>query len=65
MLFVNQQKYHHHLFLTLAVFKRVEYLPITNESLNKLASWSEITILSGFHALAGILHGPVVLLSKD
>ena len=30
--------------MTLAVFKRVVKLPVVNERLNKLSSWSEISV---------------------
>ena len=37
-------------------------LPVVNERLNKSASWSEISFLSSFNTLIGILYGPVALL---
>ena len=48
--------------LTLAVFNRVGKLPFVNKRLNKSASWSEISFLSNFNTLVGILYGPVALL---
>ena len=48
--------------MTLAVFNRVGKLPVVNERLNKTASWSEISFLSSFNTLVGILYGPVALL---
>ena len=48
--------------MTLAVFNRVGKLPVVNERLDKTASWSEISFLSSFNTLAGILYGPVALL---
>ena len=36
-------------------------MPIVNERLNKFASWSEISFLSCFNNLFGILYGPVAL----
>ena len=52
--------------MTLAVFKRVGKLPVVNERLNKLESWSEISFLSSFNTLVGIIYGPVALLiSRD
>ena len=48
--------------MTLAVFKRVGKLPIENERLNNLASWSELSFLSSFNTLAQLLHVPVALL---
>ena len=44
--------------MTLSVFKRVRKLPVTNEKLNKLASFSEISFWSSFNNLVEILHGP-------
>ena len=52
--------------MTLAVFQRVGKLPVVNERLNKLESRSEISFLSSFNSLVGILYGPVALLiSRD
>ena len=52
--------------MTLAVFERVEKLPVVNEILNKLPSWSEISFLSSFNTLVGMLYGPAALLiSRD
>ena len=48
--------------MTLAVFKRVEKLPVENERLNNLASWSELSFLNSFNTLAQLLHVPVALL---
>ena len=48
--------------MTLAVFDRVRKLPVITERLNKSASWSEISFLSSFNTLIGILYGPVALL---
>ena len=50
------------IWMTLAVFNRVGKLPVVNERLNKTASWSEISFLSSFNTLVGILYGPVALL---
>ena len=36
-------------------------MPVVNERLNKLASWSEISFLSCFNNLLEILYGPVAL----
>lgn len=44
--------------MTLSVFKRVRKLPVANEKLNKLASFSEISFWSSFNNLVEILHGP-------
>ena len=44
--------------MTLTVGK----VPVINERFNKLPCWSEISFLSSFNTLVGILHGPVVLL---
>ena len=38
--------------MTLAVFNRVEKLPVVKERLNKLASWSEISFLSSFNTFS-------------
>ena len=52
--------------MTLAVFERVEKLPVVNEILNKLTSWLEISFLSSFNTLVGMLYGPAALLiSRD
>ena len=52
--------------MTLAVFERVEKLPVVNKILNKLPSWSEISFLSSFNTLVGMLYGPAALLiSRD
>ena len=48
--------------MTFAVFNRVGKLPVINERLNKSASWSEISFLSSFNTLVGILYGTVALL---
>ena len=48
--------------MTLAVFNRVGKMPAVNEILNKSVSWSEISFLSSFNTLVGILYGPVALL---
>ena len=48
--------------MILAVFNRVGKLPVVNERLNKSASWSEMSFLSNFNTLVGILYGPVALL---
>ena len=48
--------------ITLAVFKRVRKVPVVKERLNKSASCSEISFLSIFKTLLGILYGPVDLL---
>ena len=47
---------------TLAFFKRDLKLPVVNERLKKLASVSEISFLSSFNTLHGLLYGTVVLL---
>ena len=52
--------------MTLAVFNRVGKLSVLNQRLNKSANWSEISFLSSFNTLVGILYGPVaVLISSD
>ena len=52
--------------MTLAVFERVEKLPVVNKILNKLPSWSEISFLSSFNTLVGMLYGRAALLiSRD
>ena len=52
--------------MTSADFKRVGKLPVVNGRLNKLASWSEISFLSSFNILFGILYGAFALLiSRD
>ena len=52
--------------MTLAVFERVEKLPVVNEILNKLPSWLEKSSLSSFNTLVGMLYGPAALLiSRD
>ena len=49
--------------MTLANFDRVGKLTvITLNRLNKSASWSDISFLSSFNTLIGILYGPVALL---
>ena len=48
--------------ITLAVFKRVGKVPVVKERLNKSASCSEISFLSIFKTLLGILYGSVDLL---
>ena len=48
--------------IILAVFKRVGKVPVVKERLNKSASCSEISFLSSFKTLLGILYGPVDLL---
>ena len=48
--------------MTLAVFNRVRKLPVVNERLNKSARWSEISFLSSFNTLVGMLYGAVALL---
>ena len=48
--------------MTLAVFNRVGKLTVVNERLNKSASWSEMSFLSNFNTLVGILYEPVALL---
>ena len=48
--------------MTLEVFNRVGKLPVINERKNKSAAWSEMSFLSNFNTLVGILYGPVVLL---
>ena len=48
--------------ITLAVFKRVRKVPVVKEKLNKSASCSELSFLSIFKTLLGILYGPVDLL---
>ena len=48
--------------MTLAVFNRLGTLSFVNKRLNKSASWSEISFLSGFNTFVGILYGPVALL---
>ena len=48
--------------MTLAVFNRVGKLPVVNERLNKSASWSEMSFLSNFNTLVGILYGSAALL---
>ena len=48
--------------MALAVCNRVGKLPVVNERLNKTASWLEISFLSSFNTLVGILYGPVALL---
>ena len=48
--------------MTLAVFNRVGKLTVANERLKKSARWSEISFLSGFNTLVGILYGTVALL---
>ena len=59
---MNILKYYQGLILyigmTLSVFKRVRKLPVANEKLNKLASFSEISFWSSFNNLVEILHGP-------
>ena len=40
-------------------------MPVVNERLNKSASWSEISFLSSFNTLVGILYGPVALLISN
>ena len=46
--------------MTLANFDRVGKLTvITLNRLNKSASWSDISFLSSFNTLIGILYGPV------
>ena len=48
------------------VFQSVGTLSVINEGLNKFASWSEISFLSSFNTLVGILYGAVALLiSRD
>ena len=51
--------------MTSAVLNRVGKLPIVNERLDKLASCSQISFLSSFNTLAGILYGPVALLMSS
>ena len=52
--------------MTLALFNRVGKLSVVNKRLNKSVSWSEISYLSSFNTLVGILYGPVALLiSRD
>ena len=48
--------------ITLAVFKRVGKVPVVKERLNKSVSCSEMSFLSIFKTLLGILYGPVDLL---
>ena len=48
--------------MTSAVINRFGKLLVVNEILNELASWSEISFLSSFKYLVGILYGPVALL---
>ena len=50
--------------ITLAVFKRVGKVPVVKERLNKSASCSEISFLSIFKTLLGILYGPADLLTS-
>ena len=45
--------------MILAVFIRVGKLPTVNETLNKSASWSDISFLSSFITLVGILYGVI------
>ena len=47
--------------MTLAVFDRVGKVPVVKESLNKSASWSEISFLSSFNTLVRTLYGPDAL----
>ena len=47
---------------TLTFFKRDWKLSVVNERLKKLASDSEISSLSSFNTLHGLLYGTVVLL---
>ena len=46
--------------MALAVFKRVEKLPVVNERLNKLANLLKVSLLRCF-TLVGILRIPVAL----
>ena len=46
--------------MTSAVFKSVRKLPVANERLNKLSSWSEILFLSSFNTLVVILYGQFI-----
>ena len=48
--------------MTLANFDRVGKLTVITERLNKSASWSDISFLSSFNTLIGILYRPVALL---
>ena len=48
--------------ITLAVFKRVGKVPVVKQRLNKSASYSEMSFLSTFETLLGILCGSVDLL---
>ena len=48
--------------MTLVVFNTVGKLPVVNERLNKSASFSEISFLSSFNTLVGMLYGPAALL---
>ena len=48
--------------ITLAVFKRVGKVPVVKQRLNKSASYSEMSFLSTFKTLLGILCGSVDLL---
>ena len=48
--------------VTLAVFKGVGKVPVVKERLSKSASCSEMSFLSIFKTLLGILYGPVNLL---
>ena len=48
--------------ITLLVFKRVGKVPIVKERLNKSASCPEMSFLSIFKTLLGLLYGPVDLL---
>ena len=48
--------------ITLAVFKRVGKVPAVKERLNQSVSCSEMSFLSTFKTLLGILNGPVDLL---
>ena len=47
--------------MTLAVFKRVEKLPVVNERSNKLANLLKVSLLRCFTTLVGILHIPAAL----
>ena len=48
--------------ITLAIFKRAGEMPVVKERLNKSASCSEMSFLSIFKILLGIMYGPVDLL---
>ena len=48
--------------MTLAVFNRVGKLSVVNGRLNKSVSWSDMSFLSNFNTLVGILYGPIALL---